>query len=228
MIKIVCGLAYSLLVLVTMQSQAAFADCAALGKQTKENDMLLVAAAYDYKRMSDDVLSRTTHKPEEVAKAISANNKVIEAISNSIGSLERGEADGCFGKQAAAWKIIVDDLKIKRKEFDDERQVLLKAASLLVPKTDWKTFLTPSITGFAACLVQAKRRALALDSKRPSPQDFALIIRGACNTEASAIDTEQNKIEGWTQESRLDIKQSLDALRARNISEYSTAFYGMR
>jgi hypothetical protein len=63
--------------------------------------------------------------------------------------------------------------------------------------------------------------------KKPTPQDFALIMRGVCNTEAVEIDAEQNKIENWTPENRREIKQALDGVRARAISEYSESFYGM-
>jgi hypothetical protein len=67
-----------------------------------------------------------------------------------------------------------------------------------------------------------------LDSKRPSPQDFALIMRGACNSEEAAIDTEQNRIEAWTVENRQEVKQALDSVRSTSISQYSEAYYGMR
>jgi hypothetical protein len=232
MIKFAVLLTTGLFVLGTLQSRTAFADCAVLGKQANENDTLLSVAMDDYKSIESRI-SKSTNKSAEFPKAIAANTKLIKALDNSIESLERGESDGCFGKQAATWKQILEDLKIKRNEFNKERQVLLKAASVPtvkapIAKADWKSFLTPSIEIFSACVVLTKRRALALDGKRPSPQDFAIIMRGACNSEAFSIDAVQNKIENWTPENRQEIKEAIDSIRTRAMSEYSESFYGMR
>ena len=100
MIKFAVLLATGLLVSGTSQSRTAFADCAVLGKQAEENYTLLTVAMDDYKSIESRI-SKSTDKSVEFPKAISANAKLIKAIDNSIEILERGEADGCFGKQAA-------------------------------------------------------------------------------------------------------------------------------
>lgn len=231
MIRFAVLLTAGLLVMGMLQTRTAFADCSVLAKQAKENDTLLTAAMDEYKS-TENRISKSTDKSAESPNAISANAKLVKALDNSIESLERGEADGCFGKQAASWKQILESLKIKRKQFNEERQILLKAASVpavkpSILKADWKSFLTPSIKVFSACLVLTKRRALALGGKKPSPQDFALIMSGACNSEEAITDTEQNRIEAWTVENRQEIKQALDSLRRTAISQYSEAYYGI-
>jgi hypothetical protein len=183
----------------------------------------------NYKRLSAALPKSSAALPNQISDALAANTRLIEAMDRSIATLERGETEGCFAKHAAIWKKILDDLRIKRSAFDAERQILLKAksASADKPKADWKTTLAPFFHRFSICVVQTKRKALALDSKKPSPQDFALIMRGACNTEEFAIEAEQKRMQGWTAENRHEIKQALDSVRARAISEYSESFYGM-
>jgi hypothetical protein len=223
-----------LLILFSAQSQMVLAACDISDKQANEMDARLGVAMDDYKRIVAEI-ANTANKSDGISKGILANSKLIEAMSNSIETLERAEAEGCLGKQAPTWKRILEDMKTKRNEFIVERETLLKAASAQaanratsIPKADWQAFLSPSLKVFSACIVLTKRRALALDSKKPSPQDFALIMRGACNSEAAAIDTEQNRISDWTAANRQELKQAINSIRVRATSEYSEAFFGMR
>ena len=147
-------------------------------------------------------ISKITNQTERIEKGLSANGKVTDAISRQIGTLEKGKAENCFGAKSAEWDTVLNALKSKRAELEKERETITKfsrADQKAKPtRGNWQPFLEPSLKAFSACLVLKKRQYLNSGQPRPSPSDFALIIRGACNDEEVQIETEQNKIEGWT------------------------------
>jgi hypothetical protein len=214
---------------------AAFGDCTSLGKQAQEDDVRLVAAIDDYTKAVARI-SQTSDQTEKIAIGLATTKNFLELIDRSIASLGSAQAADCFGKQSEAWSQILDGQKKKRIEFQAEREIILSAAKSLnsegapkqVDRANWKAFLNPSIRAFASCLILKKRASLALGDKKPSPGDFALIIRGACNDEEFAVEGEAKKIAGWTAEDQKEIKEAHISLRSKKISEYTEAYYSAK
>jgi hypothetical protein len=90
----------------------------------------------------------SSNRPSMYTKAIEANNRLLGAFNSYIEFLERGQSEGCFGKQAAAWTTILNKLRSQREDFKAEREVLLKAASVAQADKDNKT--TQGKTSFEA------------------------------------------------------------------------------
>jgi hypothetical protein len=206
----------------------ALADCSSIAKQTHEDDLRTATALTEYLDVAV-AISKIPSQTEKIEKGLSANAKATDAIRRQTASLEKAKIENCFGQKSADWEAILTALKIKLAELDRERELITKVgkASQQVNPTraNWQTFLNPSLKAFSACLDLKHFQYSASKKPRISPADFSLIIRGACKDEEVQLETEQNKIEGWTPEDKQGLKSAIVSTREKVISEYAEAFH---
>lgn len=116
----------------------AFADCNTLGQQGQGLDRQLEAAIQQYQTVGTAAQS-SSDRSSMYAKAIEANDKLLGAFNSYVDFLERSQSEGCFGQQAAAWTTILNKLRSRREEFKEERQVLIRSASVVQADKNNKT-----------------------------------------------------------------------------------------
>jgi len=205
----------------------ALADCSSIGKQAHEDDLLTAAALNEYVDVTL-AISKIPSQTERIEKGLYVNGKTSDAIGRQIVNLQKAMAENCFGSKSE-WATILNSLKDKLSELKKEHELLMKFSQVdqqgKPTRGSWQTFLDPSLRAFSACLVLKKRQYQNSNQPKISPGDFALIIRGACKDEEVLIETEQNKIEGWTPEDKRGVKSAMVSDREKVISEYAEAFH---
>jgi hypothetical protein len=129
---------WTIILFVSLLSKLAFADCNALGKQGQDLSRELDAATQQYQSLANAAAS-SSDRSSVYAKAIAANNKLLSTLQDYVALLERGQSDGCFGQQSAAWASVLKILRSKQGEFKAENETLVKAATFVQSDRNNKT-----------------------------------------------------------------------------------------
>lgn len=157
---------YFLLATASIVSTSALADCRRIAEDFQKSTPRLEAIMGAYK---DVPLSAATSKDRAAlsSRAIAANGLVLGELGLRVQLLERGQSEGCFGKETTAWTKILTDLRQQFNAFKSEAATLSSADF----QNEAKNKSTNGRTTIDAVNIQLDAQFASMNEKMPMKID---------------------------------------------------------